>query len=1100
MKHFLTLILLHWPLFIFCQLPELVLPTGHSNGILNASYSKDGKYIMTASMDKTARIWDAYSGKLLSILNGHTDYVNNIRATDDSRLAITASNDNTIKVWTLPQGILKYDFKCDNCFRGVTASDPESKMLAIATGKGMVNIYNLKTGLLEKELKCHDKRIRKIVFSPDSKTILTAAYDEKVLKAVNIEDGIIQYEIYYSEWEPEFDFINSGKEIIVMGDQGRVYNALTGSYLRVDEKYKKNQETIEVWSPDKSTYLYFGVPGASDFQNYASIYDAKTGKELRKLTGRVPKMTEIQLSPDKGLLASTYDDKSVRVWNITNGVPTAILLEDSVWRPEVWGGASAFFNDGKKLITVFYDSCIATMWDINSEKPVFISQAVEHDFPQNFDLHFTNCAFNEDSSKLLISNWGCVSVLDANNYEQLFQRSEAHISSAEWTEHGKKLIIKYIGLEPEVWDAESWKLLHRFSFEMKDDEGYIEDFIVCKNGKQGISLSSSMKVGLWDINTWKLIYSTQDDNNLIFVDYNEAHNYIISIDTGNNIHLINPESGDYIKTFSGHKGAASLIDFNKDGSEMMSFSEETKEMIHWNVASGKIINRISPSEKPYCFFCFYDKYFAHNELEILCYEKKHSTIKFRMVAIEETGYVCLLKNGKYRCSREALQYLSWKINDKIYGFGQWDIVFNRPDEVMKALNSTENELIHAYYQAFLKRLIKMKADSSAYQIGTNSPEIFVLNFDSLQGISKDSLINIRVRAVDKTDRGYLDEIVVMVNNCPIADHSNELSFGEKQKDVNISVPIKLSYGQNIIEVFSINSQNISSLKNRIFVDYLPNTRPSPSKYLVAISVSEYKDSKHNLKYAVKDGRDMAGLFAGKNAIVDTLFNQNATRENVLALKQKLMQTKVDDEVILYVSGHGLLDKNYDFYFATCDMNFENPAEKGILYDDLEGLLYGIPARKKLLLMDACHSGEVDKDEVEVKDAVADLGENKKGDIKTYGYKGILVNAEGSGLGLQNSFELMQELFANLSRGSGAIVISAAAGTGYALESAEWNNGVFTYCILNGLKNLAADANGDKSVSVSELKDYVSKEVERLTNGAQKPTSRRESLEFDWGGW
>ncbi|HOH84439.1 MAG TPA: hypothetical protein PLI16_07485, partial [Bacteroidales bacterium] len=108
--------------------------------------------------------------------------------------------------------------------------------------------------------------------------------------------------------------------------------------------------------------------------------------------------------------------------------------------------------------------------------------------------------------------------------------------------------------------------------------------------------------------------------------------------------------------------------------------------------------------------------------------------------------------------------------------------------------------------------------------------------------------------------------------------------------------------------------------------------------------------------------------------------------------------------------------------------------------------------------------------------------------------------EGSGLGLQNSFELMQELFANLSAGSGAVVISAAAGTGYALESPEWNNGVFTYCILNGLKNLAADASGDKIVSVSELKDYVSKEVERLTNGAQRPTSRKESLEFDWKLW
>jgi hypothetical protein len=53
---------------------------------------------------------------------------------------------------------------------------------------------------------------------------------------------------------------------------------------------------------------------------------------------------------------------------------------------------------------------------------------------------------------------------------------------------------------------------------------------------------------------------------------------------------------------------------------------------------------------------------------------------------------------------------------------------------------------------------------------------------------------------------------------------------------------------------------------------------------------------------------------------------------------------------------------------------------------------------------------------------------------------------------------MQNMFSDLHRGSGAIVISAAAGQGYALESDEWNNGVFTYCILNGLVNRAADAN------------------------------------------
>jgi hypothetical protein len=85
-------------------------------------------------------------------------------------------------------------------------------------------------------------------------------------------------------------------------------------------------------------------------------------------------------------------------------------------------------------------------------------------------------------------------------------------------------------------------------------------------------------------------------------------------------------------------------------------------------------------------------------------------------------------------------------------------------------------------------------------------------------------------------------------------------------------------------------------------------------------------------------------------------------------------------------------------------------------------------------------------------------------------------------------------------GTGTIVLAAAAGDGYALESPQWNNGVFTYSIINGLKNKAADKNKDGVITISELKDYSIKQVELLTGGRQKPTARRESINYDWKVW
>jgi hypothetical protein len=119
---------------------------------------------------------------------------------------------------------------------------------------------------------------------------------------------------------------------------------------------------------------------------------------------------------------------------------------------------------------------------------------------------------------------------------------------------------------------------------------------------------------------------------------------------------------------------------------------------------------------------------------------------------------------------------------------------------------------------------------------------------------------------------------------------------------------------------------------------------------------------------------------------------------------------------------------------------------GIPYDVLEDLLDSIPARKKLLLIDACHSGEVDKDDFRQMNEIA----GAKGIVTPKG--GETENtSESPTIGLQNSFQLMQELFVNVQKGSGATIISAAAGDQFALEGGKLENGFFTYAILQYMK-------------------------------------------------
>ena len=78
--------------------PILVL-AGHAGPLQSAGYSPDGRRIVTASSDKTARIWDAYSGLQLAVLRGHQDSVQSAVYSPDGLRIITASLDKTARIW-----------------------------------------------------------------------------------------------------------------------------------------------------------------------------------------------------------------------------------------------------------------------------------------------------------------------------------------------------------------------------------------------------------------------------------------------------------------------------------------------------------------------------------------------------------------------------------------------------------------------------------------------------------------------------------------------------------------------------------------------------------------------------------------------------------------------------------------------------------------------------------------------------------------------------------------------------------------------------------------------------------------------------------------
>lgn len=459
------------------------------------------------------------------------------------------------------------------------------------------------------------------------------------------------------------------------------------------------------------------------------------------------------------------------------------------------------------------------------------------------------------------------------------------------------------------------------------------------------------------------------------------------------------------------------------------------------------------------------------------------------------NYLIKLPNSPYyMCSKDASKMLHYVTPSlKVIGFDQLDPVYNRPDIVLdsigKYFGGSDKDLVANYRAAWEKRIDRLGLDKDKLSSGEIAvPNAEITNANQIQFENKVGKVVIHVEANDP--KYTLRRYNVLVNEVPIYG-----SAGVSIADLNTQVwehtdTITLSKGRNKIQVSIMNELGLENFKYPVYVNYSPEEIVSSKTYYVGIGVNHFNDASHDLKYCVKDVQDLARAFANNQSRVDTILftDQEVTKENILALKYYLQNnTTVNDKVIISCSSHGLLDDSLNFYLATHDVDFSNPKERGLKYEELESLLDGIPARQKLLLLDACNSGENERLLIE-RNENNDLASN---DPKKKGEELEVVNKE------IQSFQRMNELFVNVRNNTGSIIISAAGGLQSALEAIEVNgkeikNGAFTFSVLECLSK-----NNASEIKVNDLKLYVEKRVEEITKGKQKPTSRQETMEVDW---
>lgn len=577
---------------------------------------------------------------------------------------------------------------------------------------------------------------------------------------------------------------------------------------------------------------------------------------------------------------------------------------------------------------------------------------------------------------------------------------------------------------------------------------------------------------------------------------------------------IEPIAGKKNKLFGKKKdeeGVIRLVDsedfatgltFSPDGRFIAASSNSLNQIRIWNVEGGRLLKTLVGHSGKIAFTPNGKNLVSTGwDRQMKVWDLETEQELYNFIAIKgQNDYVAMLPEGYYTTSRKNSRAIAFAYGKEAYPFDQFDIQFNRPDLLLERMQASVRtaatdqpnaELIDAYRRSYRKRLEKMKLSEVSFRTYISLPKVTVAEHPL---VAKQRRFSLRVSARD--EKYALNRLYATVNGVPVLAGGSLDLAGQNSTSYQGTLTFDLSEGENHLQVFVININGAASLKYNTRVKYVGSPAPK-TLHIVTLGTASFQDSRFDLDYATKDLVDLRTYYGERGRAYDKvvyhrLEGADFTLAKFRALRNTLTQTRPDDVVVTFISTHGLLDEQFDYYLATHDVDFSNPAELGLAYAELENFLRDIGARNKLVFLDACHAGELDEEGLKQAQKARQIeGAVNFKSVRSTGWERLPG---------QQSFDLMKELFVDLRAGTGTTVIAGASAVAFAYEGREWNNSAFTYSLLRALREGTADRNNDGQITVSEIQEYLSYSVERLTNGGQRPISRVENVFNDFVIW
>jgi WD40 repeat protein len=470
--------------------------------------------------------------------------------------------------------------------------------------------------------------------------------------------------------------------------------------------------------------------------------------------------------------------------------------------------------------------------------------------------------------------------------------------------------------------------------------------------------------------------------------------------------------------------------------------------------------------------------------QILLYNK-YGKVILRLAALQTDDFVMINPQNYYYATKGSLPYIGFTEGHKSVSFQQYDIFYNRPDKVYASIPFGNPQIIENLEKLNQKRLDRSSVNGDNIDIEDTAPEVFISSVNGPVSETNEGLVGVKIH-----DNYGVKHFSIKIDGVPVYESDKDAYL---KNDIDTTISLKLQSGINKIDLIATNTKNIASIIKTTYIKSNIKMK-KPNLYFVGIGASKYKDTTKNLKYAQKDIEDITKTIKKSKVYQQkyfkTFFNEAVSKDSLAVIDQFLKNSTVNDVVIVYYAGHGLLNKDLDYFLASYDNDFYAPELSAIPYNGLEQTLLNCESRKKLLFLDACHSGELDEATTTTSEEDVEIG-------KDINFRGVSTN-----LTIHNdgSLDALKMVFADLKENNGITVISSAGGADYAIESDIWENGAFTYCMIEGLKSGDSDLDHNGVVTVSDMLKYLQINVPILTNGYQLPTYRTENIENDFIIW